>query len=77
MTEDFERKLQRLLRRTINEIAHSQEVKHIKQDIQNMAKDMKREFASYQGSPRRASERPLLNRPNSKPPYQYLSLIHI
>lgn len=71
MTEDFERKLQRLLRRTINEIAHSQEVKHIKQDIQNMAKDMKREFASYQGSPRRASERPLLNRPNSKPPYQY------
>lgn len=46
MPEDFERRV----RQKIEEISRSQEIKNIKRDFGNIARDVKREFSSYQGN---------------------------
>ncbi|MEE0783920.1 MAG: 5-bromo-4-chloroindolyl phosphate hydrolysis family protein [Negativibacillus sp.] len=44
--EDFERRV----RQKIEEISRSQEIKNIKRDFGNIARDVKKEFSSYQGN---------------------------
>lgn len=46
MPEDFERRV----RQKIEEISRSQEIKNIKRDFGNIARDVKKEFSSYQGN---------------------------
>ena len=46
MPEDFERRV----RQKIEEISRSQEIKNIKRDFGNIARDVKNEFSSYQGN---------------------------
>ena len=63
MSEDFERRV----RRKIREISNSQEMENIKRDIQNIAKDIQKEFSSYQGPSQKSSREPFGTRPDWQP----------
>ena len=46
MAQDFERRV----RETLEKISRSPEAEHVKKDLKNMARDIQKEFSSYQNN---------------------------